>query len=95
MKIIIKNLFLLGTAELSALQQRIDAMSQALDDLIVRVNEIETVADSAIELIAGLKAKLDEALANADLAAIQELSDRLGAQSQELADAILAHTPSE
>ncbi len=68
-------------------------MSQILEDLIVRVNEIETVADSAIELIIGLKSKLDEALANNDMAAIQALSDRLGVQSQELADAVLAHTP--
>jgi hypothetical protein len=90
----VQELFLLSSSdELLVLQKRVYLMSQILEDLIVRVNEIETVADSAIELIIGLKSKLDEALANNDMAAIQALSDRLGVQSQELADAVLAHTP--
>jgi len=76
------------------LTKRIDAMSEQLETLIVRVSEIETVADSAIELLVSLKAQLDEAIASGDPMALTELSERLGAQSQELADAILANTPS-
>jgi DNA-binding FadR family transcriptional regulator len=78
---------------LQTLTERITAMSEALETLITRVAEIETVADSAIELLAGLKAALDDAIASGDPVALAELSERLGAQSQELADAIVAHTP--
>lgn len=95
-KITIQNLILLGSldlSQLSALSERITAMSEALDTLITRVSEIETVADSAIELLAGLKASLDEAIASGDPAALAQLSERLGAQSEELAQAIMANTP--
>ena len=68
-------------------------MSEALEALITRVAEIETVGDSAIALIASLKEQLDAAIASGNTDALRELSERLGAQSQELADAILANTP--
>lgn len=70
-------------------------MSETLDNLTARVAEIETVGDAAIELLQGLKAQLDAAIAGGDMGAVQELSDRIGAQSQELADAIAANTPVE
>jgi hypothetical protein len=66
------------------------------DDMILlteRVTAIETVADSAIELLNGLKTSLDEAIASNDPAAVQALSERLGAQTAELADAVVANTP--
>jgi hypothetical protein len=69
------------------------AMSEELDTLVERVSSIETVGDSAIVLLNELKGKLDEAIATDDKAALQALSDRLGAQTQELADAITANTP--
>lgn len=68
-------------------------MSEQLDTLTARVAAIETVGDSAILLLSELKADLDAALANQDMGAIQALSDRLAAQTQELADAITANTP--
>lgn len=76
----------------STLTKRVNEMSETIDELTTRVTEIETVADSAIELINGLKVQLDEAIAGGDMGIIQELSDRLGAQSAELAAAIEANT---
>lgn len=76
------------------LKQEKHAMSEELDTLIARVSEIETVADSAIELLGGLKQELDDALASSDPpAALAALSERLELQTQELADAITANTP--
>ena len=68
-------------------------MTKELDTLIERVTAIESVGDSAVVLLNELKAELDAAIAADDAAALQELSDRLGAQAQELADAIVANTP--
>lgn len=68
------------------------------DELLVlteKVTAIETVGDSAIALLNGLKVALDQAIASNDPTAIQALSDRLGAQSEELAAAISANTPVE
>ena len=56
-------------------------MSEAMDTLITRVSEIETVADSLIEAFKGVKALLDEAIAANDPAALQALSERLAAQA--------------
>lgn len=70
-------------------------MSVELDTLVEKVSAIETVGDSAITLLNGLKAKLDEAIASNDPAALQALSDRIGAQADELALAVAANTPSE
>jgi hypothetical protein len=74
---------------------RINIMSAQLDDLVTKVDAIETVADSAIALLTGLKTKLDEAIASGNPAALTALSERLGAQAQELADAVTANTPAE
>ena len=52
-----------------------------------------TVIGSAITLLQGLKAKLDEAIAAGDPAALQALSDELGNTDQALADAVVANTP--
>ena len=68
-------------------------MSAELDTLVEKVTAIESVGDSAIELLVGLKQKLDEALVADDREALIALSERLGAQTQELADAIAANTP--
>lgn len=68
-------------------------MSAALDNLTAKVTAEETVISSAIALITGIKAALDEALAANDTAAIQALSDKIGADTQALADAVTANTP--
>ena len=68
------------------------AMS-VLDDLKAKVSANTTVIESAITLLQGLKAKLDEAIASGDPAALQALSDELGTEGTKLADAIVANTP--
>jgi hypothetical protein len=80
-------------AAVTRIEEKVNFMSIELDTLIEKVTAIETVGDSAIALLADLKVKLDEAIASDDPAALQALSDRLGAQAQELADAIAANTP--
>jgi hypothetical protein len=82
-------------AQLSAIHTRLSAMSVSLDALTEQVTAIETVADSAITLLNGISQQLKDALASNDPTAVQALSDRLAAQSQELADAITANTPAE
>jgi hypothetical protein len=71
----------------------ISHMSVELDTLVEKVTAIETVGDSAITLLNDLKIKLDEAIVSDDRDALVALSDRLGLQTQELADAITANTP--
>lgn len=68
-------------------------MSAQLDSLVAQVAALETVEDSAIALLTGLKTQLDAAIASGDTAALTELSARLGVDTQRLADAIVANTP--
>lgn len=74
---------------------REEHMAGALDALKAQVTQNTTLIGGAIALIQGLKAKLDEAIAANDPAALQALSDELGAQDAALAAAITANTPSE
>jgi hypothetical protein len=74
------------------LMRGVTHMSIELDTLIEKVSAIETVADAAIALLNEIKEKLDEAIATNDPAALIELSERLGAQTDELAAAIAANT---
>lgn len=87
-----RKVLLLITAQLTALSAQVEAMSEALTTLTDRVSEIETVADSAIALLGGIKAALDEAIAANDPAALSALSERLAAQTDELALAVAANT---
>ena len=68
-------------------------MSGELDALKASVANNTTVIGSAITLLQGLKAKLDEAIASGDPAALTALSTELGATDQALADAVAANTP--
>lgn len=66
-----------------------------LDDIKAAVEAETTVINSAVTLLQGLKAKLDEAIANGlDPAEVQAISDEIGAHTQALADAVAANTPS-
>jgi hypothetical protein len=80
---------------LSAIHLRLTQMSDQLTALTEKVSAIESVSDSAITLLTGLKTALDDAIASDDPDALAALSERLGAQTQELADAVTANTPSE
>jgi hypothetical protein len=73
------------------LQMEIKFMS-ALDNLRAQVEANTTVTESAITLLNGLKAKLDEAIASGDPAALQALADELGAETLRLSDAVVAIT---
>jgi hypothetical protein len=77
------------------LLQEIQTMATKFDDLAAKVTAMETVEASAIALLQGLKQKLDDAIATGDPAAIQQLSDKLGADTQALAIAVTANTPAE
>lgn len=67
-----------------------------LDELKAEVAETKTVQESAIALLQGLKAKLDEALAGGNVEAeVKALRDELDASNAALADAVAANTPSE
>jgi hypothetical protein len=77
---------------LRQLFRKVEVMSNILDTLTVQVAAVKTVNDSAITLLNGLHAKLDEAIANGDTAELQALSDSLGADTQALADAVSANT---
>ena len=66
-------------------------MSKELDELTKQVAANRDVTQSAITLIAGIKARLDEA--GTDPAKLQALRDDLAAQDQALAEAVAANTP--
>ena len=69
-------------------------MGQELDDLKAAVAKVTEVDQSAVTLLNGLKAKLDAAIASGDPAALTALSSELGSDTQGLADAVTANTPS-
>jgi hypothetical protein len=65
-----------------------------LDDLKATVARTETVEDSAVTLLQGLKTALDAAIAAGDPAALKALSTELGVKTDALAAAVTAGTPS-
>ena len=73
--------------------ERLTAMAADLTALQNEVAQNGDVIASAVTLLQGLKAALDEALASGDPAAIQAVVDQLDAQTQSLADAVAANTP--
>jgi hypothetical protein len=80
---------------LKSLLHEVNKMSVELETLVSEVAEIKTVSESAITLLVGLKAKLDEAIASNDPQALIDLSNSLDASSKALAEAIAANTPAE
>ena len=68
-------------------------MSAELQELTAKVAANSVVIDSAVELLNGLKERLDAAIASGDPAALAALSASLGTDTQELADAVAANTP--
>lgn len=80
-------------AALSHILERINIMSNELEQLRAAVASNRTVTGSAIALLQGIKAKLDAAIASNDPRALAELSQALAADDQALAAAITANTP--
>lgn len=72
---------------------KLNKMANELQALKDQVAASITVEESAIALITGLKTELDAAIAANDPAALQALSDSLGAEKDKLAAAVTANTP--
>ena len=70
-------------------------MGARLEDLTAKVAANSAVVDSAVELLNGLKERLDAAIASGDPAELEALSASLGADTAELAAAVAANTPAE
>lgn len=70
-------------------------MRQEVDALAAKVAELDVVEDSAVALLDGLKARLDDALATADWAKVQDLANDIGGQSASLAAAVARNTPAD
>jgi hypothetical protein len=70
-----------------------DQMAGELDALQAAVAAENTVIDSAIALLQGLKAALDAAIAAGNPAALTALSAEIGAKTQALSDAVVQNTP--
>lgn len=94
--------------ELAELKRHIDARFDRLELLIIaggeiimadlsgleaQVTQVQSVDQSAITLLNGLKAQLDAAIASNDPAKLQALSDSLGSSTSALAAAVAANTP--
>lgn len=68
-------------------------MSQIIDDLQAAVSNLTSVDESAIALLRGLKAALDEAIANSDMSAVAAITAEIGTRTGELAAAVTENTP--
>jgi hypothetical protein len=84
-------------AELAKLSAKIDQLEvklmSALSDLQAKVAAEDTVVDSAITLLQGLKTALDAAIAAGNTDALVALSADIDAKTQALAGAVAANTP--
>lgn len=76
---------------LARIEGKQNTMSAELDTLTTEVSETNTVVDSAIVLLKGLKERLDAA--GTDPIKLKELSDSLNSQQEKLATAIAENTP--
>ena len=74
---------------------KLKKMGQELDDLTAAVAKDIEVDQSAITLLNGLKAKLDDAIASGNPQALKDLSASIGSSTDALAAAVVANTPSE
>lgn len=79
----------LGGANVQTILERLDHMSAQLDDLIAAVAAEHDTTASAITLLNGLAAKVDELVASgADATQLQALADSIRADTAALADAV-------
>lgn len=90
--------FSLLSKQLEDIMATLADLTQAITDLQSKVAAELTVEQSAITLLQGLKKALDDALANAGdpaaaIAQIQAISTQIGTDTQALADAVTANTP--
>jgi hypothetical protein len=79
--------------KLKDIEGRQIVMAGEIDALVVKVAGLKDVVAGAIVLLQGLKAALDAAIKSGDMAKVVEVTNDIGAQTQALADAIVANTP--
>jgi hypothetical protein len=79
--------------KIDTIQQGVTNMAGELEKLQADVAAEDTVVDSAIVLLEGIKAALDAAIASGNPAALTALSADLEAKTQKLSDAVVANTP--
>jgi hypothetical protein len=96
----IKDLLLIAEVILAAIEQAKDKIMQNIDDLVAAVNDESTEIDSLTTLLNGVEQQLKDALAGITVPApvaakIQQVFDKVRANTQKLADAIVANTPSD
>lgn len=74
--------------------KRLEAEEMAtLADVRAKVEEQDTVINSAVTLLEQLSLMLKDAIASNDPQAFQQIADMLDAEKQRLADAVVANTP--
>jgi hypothetical protein len=78
---------------LHKLSWRVYEMAAELDKVEADVAAENTVIDSAVALLAGLKAELDAAIASGDPNRLTALSASIEAKTAALAAAVTANTP--
>lgn len=74
-----------------ALKHLLEKLMATLDDLVTKVNDIGTVEDSVITLLADISARLKAA--GQDQAKLDALAASLDSQKEKLASAVTANTP--
>lgn len=80
-------------AALELVLKKENQIMAALDDLKAAVAAEDTVIDSAVVLLKGLKDALDAAIASGDPAALTALSADIAAKTASLSAAVSANTP--
>lgn len=68
-------------------------MSAEMDALRASVTSQKTVVDGVVTMLSDLSARLKEAIANDDPAAIQAIVADVDANTKALGDAVMANTP--
>lgn len=76
---------------LFTLPQRIAHMSAQLDELTAQITQNNSLIESALTLIQGLKQQIQDA--GTDPAKLQALVDALSTEDQKLATALASNTP--
>jgi len=76
------------TSLLREILRKVNTMSAEFDDLIAKVDAIETVADGCITVLNDVVARLIAMQDAPTPEQVRALADRLAAQTQEIADAV-------
>jgi hypothetical protein len=85
-------------SDIRKLEKQIALMAATLDSILAKVTDEETLEDSLIALVGGLKQQLADALSGTTLPAatqakVDAIFTAVEAQSQKMTDAITANTP--